>query len=151
MSFIAELQSKNFALYGQLTGVLSIILLIILGILGFIWHIVFSVIGFIFAAILIFVEVPLCLRVCPTSPKFGHFIDYFENCYFRTILYFVMAVVMFLSNLINVGPLIAAAVSLLFASIFYGIAAVRGQPYVATKYLGGRGVSNEPAQQETTV
>ncbi|CAO3640380.1 unnamed protein product [Mucor hiemalis] len=120
MGVFDEVKSKNFSLYGQWLGIISIILLIALGIVGFISHVIFSIVGWIIAFILILVEIPLCIRLCPTSPKFDGFISYFENCYFRAILYLVFAVVMFLSNLVNVGPLIATGVSLLLAAICYG-------------------------------
>ncbi|KAG2190343.1 hypothetical protein INT46_011598 [Mucor plumbeus] len=142
MGVFDEVKSRNFSLYGQWLGIISIILLIALGIVGFISHVVFSIVGWVIAFILIVVEIPLCMKFCPTSPKFDGFIAYFENCYFRAILYLVFAVVMFLSNLINVGPLIACGVSLLLAAICYGIAAVTGQAFASSKILGGTGVDN---------
>ncbi|CEP10682.1 hypothetical protein [Parasitella parasitica] len=53
---------------------------------------------------------------------------------------FRFAVVMFLSNLLNVGPLIACGVSLLLAAICYGFAAFKGQAFASSKILGGTGV-----------
>ncbi|KAF7724912.1 hypothetical protein EC973_000571 [Apophysomyces ossiformis] len=61
------------------------------------------------------------------------FIAYFENCYFRAAMYLVFAVVMFLSNLMGTGPLIAAAVCLLLAAICYGAAAFTGQAFASSK------------------
>ncbi|ORX63197.1 Golgi apparatus membrane protein tvp18 [Hesseltinella vesiculosa] len=142
MSIASEFTSMNFSLYGQWTGLIAVIMLIIFGILGFMSHVVFSIVGWVIAIILIFVEIPLCLKICPTSPKFDQFLSYFENCYFRAALYLGFAIIMFLSNLLNVGPLIAAAVFLLLASIFYGLAAFKGQPFASTKVLGGTGVDN---------
>ncbi|KAG2235594.1 hypothetical protein INT48_002368 [Thamnidium elegans] len=142
MGFFDEIKSKNCSLYGQWLGIISIILLIALGIVGFTGHIIFSIVGWVIAFLLVLVEIPLCLKVCPTSPKLDSFIAYFENCYFRAILYLVFAVVMFLSNLVSVGPLIACGVSLLLASICYGIAAFTGQAYASSKILGGTGVDN---------
>ncbi|KAI8967805.1 hypothetical protein BDF20DRAFT_840014 [Mycotypha africana] len=142
MGLFDEIKSRNCALYGQWFGIISIILLIALGIVGFISHIVFSIVGWVIAFILIFVEVPLCLRMCPTSPKFDSFIAYFENCYFRAIMYLVFAVVMFLSTLMNTGPLVACGVTLLLGAICYGVAAFSGQAFASSKFLGGTGVDN---------
>ncbi|KAI9488133.1 hypothetical protein BDB00DRAFT_884950 [Zychaea mexicana] len=118
-----EVTSKNFSLYGQWLGLISVVLLIALGIVGFVNHIVFSIVGWVLALILLFVEIPLCLKCCPTSPK-------------------LFAVVMFLSTLMDKGPLIAAAVSLLLAAICYGAGAATGQSFASSKYLGGTGVDN---------
>ncbi|KAG0182504.1 Golgi apparatus membrane protein tvp18 [Apophysomyces sp. BC1021] len=143
-----EIKSMNFSLYGQWLGIASIILLIALGIVGFLGHVVFSIVGWVIAFILVFAEIPLCIKFCPTSPKFDTFIAYFENCYFRAAMYLVFAVVMFLSNLMGTGPLIAAAVCLLLASICYesvfliGAAAFTGQAFASSKILGGTGVDN---------
>ncbi|CAO3691445.1 unnamed protein product [Rhizopus stolonifer] len=142
MGVFDEVKSRNFSLYGQWLGIISIILLIALGIVGFMSHVVFSIVGWIIALILVGVEIPLCFKMCPTSPKFDTFITYFENCYFRAAMYLVFAVVMFLSNLLNVGPLIATGVSLLLAAICYGIGAATGQAFASSRLFGGSGVDN---------
>ncbi|KAI9244600.1 hypothetical protein EDC94DRAFT_572290 [Helicostylum pulchrum] len=142
MGFFDEIKSKNCSLYGQWLGIISIILLIALGIVGFTGHVIFSIVGWVIAFLLVLVEIPLCIKVCPTSPKLDSFIAYFENCYFRAILYLVFAVVMFLSNLKGTGPLIACGVSLLLGSICYGFAAFKGQAFASSKILGGTGVDN---------
>ncbi|KAI9308051.1 hypothetical protein BJ944DRAFT_246887 [Cunninghamella echinulata] len=142
MGCFDEAKSMNFSLYGQWLGIISIILLIALGIVGFINHVVFSIVGWVIAFILILVEIPLCLKLCPTSPKMDGFIAYFENCYFRAAMYLVFAVIMFLSNLMYQTPLIAAAVALLLAAISYGAAAFMGQGFASSRILGGSGVDN---------
>ncbi|KAL1930379.1 hypothetical protein VTP01DRAFT_10541 [Rhizomucor pusillus] len=142
MGIIDEFASRNFSLYAQWFGIISIILLVVLGVVSLVSNIIFSIIGWVFAFILVFVEVPLCTKFCPTSPKFDNFVATFENSYLRAALYLVFAVVMFLSNLINTTSLIAAAVTLLLAAICYGIAAVKQQPHASTKILGGTGVDN---------
>ncbi|KAI7851739.1 golgi apparatus membrane protein TVP18 [Circinella umbellata] len=142
MGLFGEFTSRNFSLYAQWLGIISICLLIALGIVGFLSHVAFSIVGWVIALILIFIEIPFCIRWCPTSPKFDSFITYFENCYFRAILYLCFAIIMFLSNILNTGPLIAAAVTLLFAAISYGIAALKGQSFASSRLLGGTGVDN---------
>ncbi|KAI9273583.1 hypothetical protein BY458DRAFT_508260 [Sporodiniella umbellata] len=142
MGLFDEAKSRNFSLYGQWLGIVSIILLIALGIVGIQHHVVFSIVGWVIAFILACVEIPLCFKMCPTSPKFDSFVSYFENCYFRAIMYLAFAVIMFLSNLLNVGPLIATGVSLLLAALCYGFAAVSGQAFASSRILGGTGVDN---------
>ncbi|GAB5586293.1 Golgi apparatus membrane protein tvp18 [Umbelopsis nana] len=126
MGLFDELRSKNFSLYGQV----------------FLSHVVFSIVGWVIALILVFVEVPLCMKFCPTSPKFDSFVAFFENSWFRALMYLIFAVIMFLSSLLSTGPLIAAGVALLLAALCYGFAAFRGQAFASTSMLGGTGVDN---------
>ena len=93
------------------------------------------------AFILIFTEVPFLLRICPTSPKFDEFIRKFTTNWMRAGMYAVMSVVQFLSLLKDATSLIAAAVVLLIAAIFYALAAVKSQEFVSSKTLGGQGLA----------
>ncbi|KAI7877661.1 hypothetical protein K492DRAFT_165719 [Lichtheimia hyalospora FSU 10163] len=126
MGLFGEFTSLNFSLYGQwlvCIGSCDMVVLIVLGIIGFMSHIAFSIVGWVIALILLFVEVPLCIKFCPTSPKF-------------------FAIVMFLSNIISSTSLNACAVVLLLGAICYAIAAIRGQSFASSRLLGGTGVSN---------
>jgi len=91
--------------------------------------------------ILIFLEIPLLLRICPTSPKFDEFMRRFTTNYMRAAMYGVMSLVQWLSIIVGRTSLIAAAVVLLFAAIFYLIAGVKGQEFAGSKTLGGHGVA----------
>ena len=91
--------------------------------------------------VLIFVEIPLLLRICPTSPKFDSFIRYFSTNYMRAAVYLVMSIVQWLSLIIGTSSLIAAAVLLLIAASFYALAGVKGQGFTGSKTLGGQGVA----------
>ncbi|KAI8094517.1 hypothetical protein BDF21DRAFT_408927 [Thamnidium elegans] len=71
------------------------------------------------ALIILFVEIPLCLKFCPTSPKFDAFISRFENSWFRAIMYLAFAIVMFLSHLLGSSTLIVCGVVLLLSAISY--------------------------------
>lgn len=86
-------------------------------------------------------EVPLLLRICPTSPKFDAFIRKFETNYLRAALYLGMSVIQWVSIWAKATSLIAAAIVLLFAAIFYGLAGVKGQAFQGSKTLGGQGVA----------
>ncbi|ORX50947.1 hypothetical protein DM01DRAFT_251732 [Hesseltinella vesiculosa] len=89
MGCFDEAKSMNFSLYGQWLGIISICLLIALGVVGIASHVVFSIVGWVIAFLLVLVEIPLCIKLCPTSPKLDVFISYFENCYFRAVMYLV--------------------------------------------------------------
>lgn len=93
--------------------------------------------------ILIFVEIPLLLRICPTSAKFDAFIRRFTTNYMRAGIYGVMSLVQWLSFTVDRGgsSLIAAAVVLMIAAIFYALAGLKNQDFVGSKTLGGRGVA----------
>ncbi|KAL8938266.1 MAG: hypothetical protein Q9216_003983 [Gyalolechia sp. 2 TL-2023] len=91
--------------------------------------------------ILIFVEVPLLLRICPTSEKFDVFIRRFTTNYMRAIMYGLMSLIQWLSIIRKTTSLIAAAVLLLASAICYLIAGLKGQGFVGSKTLGGQGVA----------
>ena len=91
--------------------------------------------------VLIFVEIPLLLRICPTSPTFDNFIRRFTTNYMRAAIYGVMSVVQWLSIIEDPTSLIAAAVVLLVAAACYLIAGLKGQGFVGSKTLGGQGVA----------
>ena len=59
----------------------------------------------------------------------------------RAAIYLVMSIIQWLSIIARVTSLIAAAVVLLIAAIFYAFAGVRGQAFVNSKTLGGQGVA----------
>lgn len=91
--------------------------------------------------ILIFIEIPLLLRICPTSETFDKFIRRFETNYMRAAIYFTMALIQFLGIIAATTSLIAAAVFLIIASLCYLLAAVKGQGFVGSKTLGGQGIA----------
>ncbi|EAL92521.1 Golgi apparatus membrane protein tvp18 [Aspergillus fumigatus] len=146
MTLAEEFRSRNFSIYGQWTGVLCIILCIALGIANIfsfaVLRIIFSVLCLISGLILIFIEVPFLLRICPTSSKFDAFIRRFTTNWMRAAMYGVMSVVQWLSLLPGSGAssLIVAAVFLLIASIFYALAGLKSQEFVGSKTLGGQGL-----------
>ncbi|KAF2178856.1 hypothetical protein K469DRAFT_717828 [Zopfia rhizophila CBS 207.26] len=144
MTIAEEFRSRNFSIYGQWTGVLCIFLCFALGIAN-IFHfnllIIFSVICLVCAFIIIFIEIPLLLRICPTSPAFDGFIRRFETNYMRAAIYLVMSIIQWISISVDPSSLIAAAVVLLFAAAFYALAGVKGQTFQGSKTLGGQGVA----------
>lgn len=91
--------------------------------------------------IIIFIEIPLLLRICPTSPKFDTFMRRFSTNYTRAAIYLVMAVVQWLSIIVHATSLIAAAVLLTITAALYGLAGLKGQAFTGSKMLGGQGVA----------
>ncbi|KAI5788486.1 hypothetical protein EDC01DRAFT_168511 [Geopyxis carbonaria] len=142
----SEFKTRNFSIYGQWTGILCVILCIALGIAN-IFHtsvilIIISVICLITGFLIVFLEIPLLLRICPTSPKFDEFIRKFHTNWGRAAFYSVGSVIQWLSLLSkNATSLLVPAIFLLFAGIFYGLAAVKGQEFMGSKTLGGAGVA----------
>jgi hypothetical protein len=91
--------------------------------------------------ILIFIEIPLLLRICPTSSKFDALVRRVTTNYIRAGVYLAMAIVQWLSIIVHPTSLIAAAVVLTIAAAFYALAGVKGQGFVGSKTLGGQGVA----------
>ncbi|KAF7187960.1 hypothetical protein AC579_8198 [Pseudocercospora musae] len=144
MTLAEELRSRNFSIYGQWAGIICMILCFALGIaniFNFHWVILFSVICLVCSFIILFIEVPFLLRICPTSPKFDQFIRRFETNYMRAAIYGIMSVIQWLSIIAKVTSLIAAAVVLLLAALCYALAGFKGQEFQSSKTLGGQGVA----------
>jgi hypothetical protein len=97
----------------------------------------FSVTGL----LIVFLEIPFLLRICPTSAAFDSFIRKFQSLWGRAAFYIIASIVQWLSIIPYATSLIAAAVLLLFAGIFYAIAAVKGQDFMGSKALGGQSVA----------
>ncbi|PPJ57462.1 hypothetical protein CBER1_04416 [Cercospora berteroae] len=143
MTIADEFRSRNFS-NSIRTGIIAMILCFALGIgniFNFHWVIVFSVICLVCSFIILFIEVPLLLRICPTSPKFDEFIRRFATNYMRAGIYAVMSIIQWLSIIARTTSLIAAAIVLLIAALFYALAGFKGQEFQSSKTLGGQGVA----------
>ncbi|KAI2610604.1 Golgi apparatus membrane protein TVP18 [Hypoxylon sp. NC1633] len=147
MSLKDEFATRNFSIYGQWLGILSMILCFALGIanlfqlFGHFLIIIFSILALVSCFIILFIEVPLLLRICPTSASFDAAIRQVSTNYMRAATYGVMALVQWLSLLIAATSLIAAAVVLTFTGVCYALAGLKGQAFVGSKTLGGAGVA----------
>lgn len=93
-----------------------------------------------FGVILIFVEVPFLLRICPTNQKFDETIRKFNNNYPRALLYTILAVVLWLSLIIRASSLIAAAVIMTLTAGCYAFAGLKSTEFTQSKTLGGAGL-----------
>ncbi|KAJ5287964.1 Golgi apparatus membrane protein tvp18 [Penicillium angulare] len=144
MSLGEEFRLRNFSIYGQWTGVLALILCLALGIANiFSFHVVriiFSVLCLVSAFVILFIEVPFLLRICPTSSTFDVFIRRFTTNWMRAGMYTVLSAIQWASLCSGASSLIAAAVVLIIAAIFYALAGLKSQEFVGSKTLGGQGV-----------
>ncbi|KAJ4986088.1 Golgi apparatus membrane protein TVP18 [Stagonosporopsis vannaccii] len=144
MTLAEEFKSRNFSIYGQWTGVLCIILCFALGIAN-IFHatfvIAFSIVCLVSAFLIIFVEIPLLLRICPTSAKFDGFMRKIETNYMRAAFYAVLGAVQWISIWPQATSLIVCAIFLTLAAVFYALAGFKGQAFQGSKTLGGQGVA----------
>jgi hypothetical protein len=59
----------------------------------------------------------------------------------RAATYLVLAIIQWLSIIINPSSLIAAAVVLTLTATCYALAGLKGQAFVGSKTLGGQGVA----------
>ena len=144
MTLAEAFTSRNFSIYGQWTGVLCIVLCFALGIANIFnanWVIAFSIVCLVCSFIIIFIEIPLLLRICPTSPKFDTFIRKFSSNYMRAAIYAAMSAIQWASIAARATSLIVAAVFLLLAAVFYALAGFKGQQFQGSKTLGGQGVA----------
>jgi len=91
--------------------------------------------------VLIFVEIPLLLRICPTSEKFDTFVRRFNENWPRAGMYIALSAVQFCSIIFGASSLIAAAVVLFLTGACYSFAALRGQEFTSSSTLGGQGVA----------
>jgi len=144
MSIADEFRTRNWSIYAQWAGVISMILCFAVGIANIVmfWKIVTVVFGAICLAsslVILFIEVPLLLRICPTSEKFDVFIRKFSTNVTRAGMYLAMAALQWLSLLGGPTSLIAAAVLLTFTGVFYGIAALRKDEFMSSKDAGRAG------------
>ncbi|KAI9014061.1 hypothetical protein DFJ74DRAFT_681131 [Hyaloraphidium curvatum] len=140
MGFMDELMSGKAGLYGQWLGILSALLLLIFGIIAFLSNIIFCLIGFVFIPIILFTEIPFCLKICPFNEGFNNFMKTFENPIYRTLMYLVMTVVMWCSLSISTTTLIIPCLTLTATFICYAISAFKKEGRTTSSLTGGSGV-----------
>ncbi|KAH6842860.1 hypothetical protein B0I37DRAFT_205723 [Chaetomium sp. MPI-CAGE-AT-0009] len=145
MTLKEEFATRNFSIYGQWLGILTMILCFALGIANLftfrVLIIILSAVCLASSFVILFIEVPLLLRICPTSSKFDNAIRKITTNYMRAAAYGIMAVVQWLTLIDRATSLIAAAVFLSLTGICYLLAGIKGQAFVGSKTLGGAGVA----------
>lgn len=125
-------------MYGQWFGYINIILCIALGIAN-LFHvnavIVFGILSIVQGLIILFIEVPFLLRICPLSDNFIAFIKRFETNGKRTLFYLGMAAVQWCSLALMVTSLIAVAIGLTISAASYGVAHFKHQQFQNTSII----------------
>ncbi|KAK9463206.1 uncharacterized protein V1516DRAFT_667114 [Lipomyces oligophaga] len=147
MTVMEELRTRNFSLYGQWIGIISIIICLAVGIASIftfnVGLIIFSGVCIFTGLTLIFVEIPFLLRICPVSGRFETFVRRFNNNLPRAGFYLIVALIQWFSLFIRGSALIVAAVFLTAASFSYGIAAAKKQEFTSSSTLGGQGLAQQ--------
>ncbi|KAK6459526.1 uncharacterized protein RJT20DRAFT_89795 [Scheffersomyces xylosifermentans] len=128
-----DFKKKNFSLYGQWISILTIFLCLALGVAN-IFHasivIVFSIICIVQGLVVVFVEIPFLLKICPLTDTFTNFIRNFDANWPRCGFYLLMAVIQWVSCTIMVTSLIVVAIFFTISSGCYALAAITHQEYL---------------------
>ncbi|CCD26313.1 Tvp18p NDAI_0H01390 [Naumovozyma dairenensis CBS 421] len=135
---VKDLKSFNFSVYGRWFGYINIILCIGLGISN-LFHvnavIAFGIVSIIQGLVILFIEIPFLLKICPLSERFIEFIKRFETNGYRCVFYLVMAIIQYCSIALMATSLIVVAVGLTISSISYAIAFTNHQEFQNTQIL----------------
>ncbi|KAG7192884.1 Golgi apparatus membrane protein tvp18 [Scheffersomyces spartinae] len=136
-TFSSDFKKKNFSLYGQWIALFTVFLCLALGIAN-IFHfnlvIIFSIICLIQGLVVIVVEIPFLLRICPFTDKFTNFIRAFDNNLPRCGFYLLLGVIQWLSLTLQATSLIVVAVFFTLASACYGLAALKHQDFIKSSF-----------------
>ncbi|KAK9378911.1 uncharacterized protein V2V93DRAFT_374494 [Kockiozyma suomiensis] len=147
MTLADELRTRNFSLYGQWIGILSILICLAVGIATIftfnVGLIIFSAVCIVSGLTIVFVEVPFLLRICPISGNFEVFIQRFNNNIPRGFFYLALALIQWFTLFIRGSSLIVAAVFLTLSSFCYFIAAIKKQEFTTSTTLGGQGMAQQ--------
>ncbi|AGO13799.1 AaceriAGL072Wp [[Ashbya] aceris (nom. inval.)] len=130
---LADLRSFNFSVYGRWFGYINILLCLALGIAN-IFHfsivIGFAIVAIVQGLLLIFVEVPILLKICPLSDNFIGFVKKCDTNGRRTVLYTALAIVQYASLSVQVTSLLVVAIGLTISAIFYGTGYLKKQEFL---------------------
>ncbi|KAJ3009791.1 Golgi apparatus membrane protein tvp18 [Thoreauomyces humboldtii] len=122
-------------------AILSVLFLIIFSITNIISLIPFAIISWVEAFFMIWLEIPLLTVCIPGGPKIDAFQRFFQNTLFRSILYAVFAVLIWLSILMKASSLLVAAITLSATSIFYFISVLKKENLERSGMTGGGGMA----------
>lgn len=146
MTLKEEFATRNFSIYGQWLGILSMIICFAVGISAILTFrpllMIFG--GFCLASfvLILFVEIPICLRIFRLADCLEGWIRWVSSSFKRAAFYLVLGIVQWLSILGGGSSLIAAALFLTLTAICYALAAIKKQEFVGSKTLGGSGMGH---------
>lgn len=125
-------------MYGQWFGYINILLCLGLGIAN-LFHIngvvFFGIVSIVQGLVILFVEIPFLLRICPLSDNFIQFIKRFETNGKRAVFYAGMAAVQWCSIALMVTSLIVVAVGLTISAASYSVAFFKHQQFQGTSVI----------------
>ncbi|KNC95823.1 uncharacterized protein SPPG_08763 [Spizellomyces punctatus DAOM BR117] len=145
MSLGSEIKSGKFTIYAQWAAILSVIFLIVFSITNFISVLPFAIISWVEAFFMIWLEIPLLTVCLPGGPKIESFKQFFANTLFRSALYAVFAVLIWLSILMQATSLLTAAITLTLTCVFYLISVFKKEELERSGVTGGQGVASAAA------
>lgn len=135
---VKDLKSFNFSVYGQWFGYINIILCLALGIAN-LFHVnavvAFGVLSIIQSLVILFIEVPFLLKICPLSDNFIGFIKRFETNGKRTLFYTAMAIIQWCSLALMTTSLIVVAIGLTISAASYAVAWSKHQQFQNTNII----------------
>ncbi|SMN21803.1 similar to Saccharomyces cerevisiae YMR071C TVP18 Integral membrane protein localized to late Golgi vesicles along with the v-SNARE Tlg2p [Maudiozyma saulgeensis] len=135
---VKDLKSFNFSVYGRWFGYINIILCIALGIAN-LFHVnavvAFGVIAIVQGVVILFIEVPFLLKICPMSDNFIEFIKKFETNGWRCVFYLVNAIIQYCSIALMATSLIVCAVGLTISAMSYAVAFSTKQEFQNTHII----------------
>lgn len=144
--FSTDMKSRNWSVYGQWLGFLCFPVSIALGIVN-ILHlsliIIFSIICIVQGLLVLFLEVPFFLKICPVTDRFTSFLKFFRQNLPRAGFYFLMAAVQYGGIGVQATSLIACAVLYTLTGVSYLLAYFTKQEFTGSATLGGDGVPRE--------
>lgn len=152
----SDFRSKNFSLYGQWISILTVFLCLALGIAN-LFHtslvFIFSIICIVQGLVVLFVEIPFFLKICPLSENFIGFVKKFDGNLPHCGFYLLNAVIQYLSTVVQATSLLVVAIFFTFSSICYALAEFKHQDYVTTSLdpLGTKGSNDLEAQGTSNV
>ena len=145
-SFSKDFKSRNWSVYGQWLGFSCFPVCIALGVVNLLHMsliIIFSIIALVQGLLVVFLEIPLFLKICPVTERFASFLRVFHQNRPRAGFYIIMAAIQYGGIAIKATSLIACAVLFTITSFSYFMAYITKQEFVESAALGGEGVERE--------
>lgn len=151
---VADLRSSNFSVYGQWFSYLNILFCIIFGIAN-LFHfsgvIVFSIICIVQGFVILFIEVPFLLKICPLSENFIGFVSKFDSNLRRFLFYLGMCLIQWCSLIVRTTSLLVVAIGLTITCVTYGLGAASHQEFKNSAILSDRGALAASVTNEAVV